>query len=242
MKEGLKAVLRHGPWTPSLVRWKARSTRPTSQNGEHAILADLAQRYDVPHLFVEFGFGGWEFNCTSMAEDGWNGLLVDNDRYNIVVANTLYGLSVKATSFWVDLESIKQIEDWVDGRPLGILSIDVDGNDYWFLERLIGLRPAIISCEYNSILGQRPLAMPYRADHDRWKAPHTRYAGASLTALDQLATRNGYRLVSQLAGINAFFVREDLIGAEKFPDAAHLYQARCVEDWADLKTLEWVEV
>lgn len=237
-----KELLRHGPWTPALVRWKGRRVRPTSQNGEDKILADLAARYDVPQLFVEFGFGGWEFNCAGLAEAGWEGLLVDGDRYNETVARTLYGPRVDAMTMWIDLDSISQIERWIAGRPLGILSIDVDGNDYWFLERLIGTRPAIISCEYNVAIGLRPVVSTYRRDFSRWKAPHRFFGGASLGALDNLCRNHGYRLVGQVADVNAFFVREDLLGEEGLPTAESLFRGALGDHWDEVKGYDWVEV
>lgn len=245
LSEWLRAFLRSGPWTPLLVRLKRLFVTPTSQNGEDAVLARLAQRYDAPRLFVELGYGGWEFNCASLAEAGWGGLLVDNDQYSRIVATTLYSPKVETRRMWVNLDNIAEIARWVDGRPLGVLSIDVDGNDYWFLDRLLALRPAIICCEYNSAIGMRSLTVPYDAGffaYDKGQHPHYNFQGASLAALVKLAEAAGYRLVEQLAGINAFFVRDDLIDNQPLPSPDEIYEPRLVEQWAELRDLPWEKV
>ena len=67
--------------TPLAVpfQWvKARFARPRTQNDEAAILRILLNRFKVPRLFVEFGFGGWEFNCAPLVYE-WEGLLLDGD-------------------------------------------------------------------------------------------------------------------------------------------------------------------
>ena len=92
-----------------------------------------------------------------------------------------------------------------------VLSIDVDGNDYWIWKAISRYRPRLVVIEYNGSLD--PTArrvMPYRPGY-RWD--HTSGYGASLGALEDLAVEKGYRLVhTELAGVNAFFVREDLAG------------------------------
>jgi hypothetical protein len=92
---------------------------------------------------------------------------------------------------------------------LGILSIDVDGNDYWFLKALIDLSPSLIIVEYNSTLGFEPITVPYDpsfARHDKHKLGW--YHGASLTALAKLCAEHGYGLAAGTDGsCNAFFTK-----------------------------------
>ena len=116
---------------------------------------------------------------------------------------------------WLTLESLDVVEEFVGGRPLGILSVDVDGNDYWFLRKLIGMRPAVIVCEFNRAFAGRPITVPYDASFDRFaKHPSGLYFGASLSALDHLCGGHGYvlRAISS-NGVNAFYVRTDLLPA-----------------------------
>jgi len=96
-----------------------------------------------------------------------------------------------------------------------ILVIDVDGNDYWIWEGLRTYRPKVVVIEYNASLDpSKQLVQPFR--REGWDG--TNYFGASLGAMRSLGTEKGYRLVyTELAGVNAFFVRSDL--AADFPSA-----------------------
>ena len=114
---------------------------------------------------------------------------------------------------WLTLANLDLFFDWLGDRRLGILSVDVDGNDYWFLEKLIKLNPALIIAEYNSTFGLAPLVVEYDPNFDRRKKhPSWTYFGASLTALNCLANANGYSLIEiSNSGVNAFFIRNDFI-------------------------------
>ena len=90
-----------------------------------------------------------------------------------------------------------------------VMSIDVDGADYWIWEAIEDYRPRVLVVEYNSTLDpRRRLVQP--ADHEGgWDGSD--YYGASLAAMLSLGERKGYRLAhAELSGVNAFFVREDL--------------------------------
>ena len=99
-----------------------------------------------------------------------------------------------------------------------LVSIDVDGNDYWIWRALTGYRPRLVIVEYNGAIDPRERrVMPYTPGF-RWDG--TSDYGASLGALEELAAEKGYRLVhTELAGVNAFFVREDLVGGLPAGDA-----------------------
>src|SRR4051794_4517235 len=98
-----------------------------------------------------------------------------------------------------------------------VLSIDVDGTDYWIWEAVTSYRPRIVVIEYNGALDpSRRLVQP--RDHPGWDGT-TDYYGASLGALEALAAEKGYRLVHcELTGNNAFFVHDDVPG--DYPAAA----------------------
>lgn len=242
MFDAAKNFIKASPLMRPLIAAKGLMTRPRTQNDEAAILADLVMRHAVPRRFVEFGFSGWEFNCAELART-WDGLLIDGDQYNVTIASTILPRRVVARQHWLTLDTLDMIPDYLGGRELGILSIDVDGNDYWFLEALISLRPAIIISEYNSVLGQRSISVPYDPAFDRRQFGDGWYYGASLAALAGLAARHGYALVAQTGGINAFFVRDDLLTADDRPmTAAQAYQPRRADKWAEIAHLPFVDV
>jgi hypothetical protein len=91
-----------------------------------------------------------------------------------------------------------------------LLSIDIDGNDYWVWRALRRFRPRVVVIEYNAAYAPpKRWVMAYNVDH-RWD--ETTYYGASLTSLEFLGAELGYALVAtDDAGVNAFFVRRDLV-------------------------------
>ena len=99
---------------------------------------------------------------------------------------------------------------------IGLLSIDVDGNDYWLWEAIDTVSPRIVVCEFNSTFGPEHLiTVPYSSEFSHVEAHHScLYFGASLPALVELGRQKGYRFVGcESHGANAFFVREDVAGS-----------------------------
>lgn len=154
-----------------------------------------------------------------MQNRNWKGLVFDgNEEYMSGLRDDrmfwMYDLTAKAA--FITVENINElIEEAGFGGPLGILSIDIDGNDYWVWEAIHVVDPAIVICEYNPILGdQHAVTVPYDPQFHRFKGHHSGlYFGASIAALKHLAEQKGYVFVGTNSnGINAFFVRRDLAG------------------------------
>jgi hypothetical protein len=103
-----------------------------------------------------------------------------------------------------------------------LLSIDIDGNDWWVWNAITAIRPRVVAIEYNASFGpDESLTVEYDPDFDR-KAKHASgwYHGASIAALESLARRRGYALVgADSSGINAFFVRRELV-CDALPEVA----------------------
>jgi hypothetical protein len=92
-----------------------------------------------------------------------------------------------------------------------VLSIDIDGNDYWIWEALDVITPRIVVIETQVERGLEEWVAPYDETF-RWSDGAE--GGASLTAMDALARRLGYRLVgANRFGFNVFFVRSDVATA-----------------------------
>jgi hypothetical protein len=97
---------------------------------------------------------------------------------------------------------------------VGILSVDIDGNDYWVWDEIGVINPVIIVAEYNGIFGhQQALSVPYNPTFRRTQAHYSNlYWGCSLAALNQLAVKKGYTFSGcNSAGNNAYFVRNDYL-------------------------------
>lgn len=93
---------------------------------------------------------------------------------------------------------------------LDLLSIDIDGVDYWVWEALTACRARVVVAEYNWLFGpDRAVTVPYNAEFDLAEMATRGYRGASLRALLHLGARKGYRLVAT-ERVNAFFVRNDI--------------------------------
>jgi hypothetical protein len=198
--------------------------RAFSQNGEDGVLAEILRRIGAPtRFFVEFGVeSGREGNCVYLADvAGWDGLFMESSaemhrllERKYAAQDRIHTLRAEVTTENVEnLFARAGVPDEFD-----VLSIDVDGQDYWIWEAIGGYRPRVVVIEYNSALHPvRRLVQPNDPGR-HWAG--TQHFGASVGALRALADRKGYRLVhTELAGVNAFFVREDLI-AGAFPKPA----------------------
>lgn len=191
-----------------------------SQNGEDGIIRYLLSLLGAgSSRFLEFGFSASEGCCMRLALlAGYQGLFIDGNRQTIRNfrhrAKSLRMRGVKAICRFLTVSSIeKTIAEGGMKGEIDVLSIDVDGNDYWLWEALGCVSPRIVVIEYNASLGpSRSLSVPYDPTFDRHeKHPSGFYHGASLTALEKLGKRKGYRLVGCDAnGVNAFFLRDDL--------------------------------
>ena len=125
---------------------------------------------------------------------------------------------LEARACFLTRENVDQaIASWTGNDEVGLLHIDVDGNDYWLWDAISSVVPGIVVMEYNAVLGaERALSVPYKPDFRRLAAHHSgQYFGASLAALAHLANLKGYALVGcNGAGNNAYFVRREWIGNE----------------------------
>jgi hypothetical protein len=185
-----------------------------SQNGEDGILQELCRRLPVPHTFVEFGIqSGWEGNCVLLADVfDWSGLFIEYNRktFEQLQRKYAYNSRVKTVCAKVSPQNIGSLFAEADvPTELGILSIDIDGNDYWVWEAITGYRPVILVIEFNSgIPSEEPLVQPFNEGDPE----DGTFFGANLAALEVIGVAKDYELVhTDIAGVNAFFVRRDLL-------------------------------
>ena len=142
---------------------------------------------------------------------GWSGLWIDGNEKSIQEAVEKFkDYSVKIFHRFITKENIehtfKEAEVPVE---LDLLSIDIDGNDYWIWQQLKNYRARVVVIEYNAkFIPPVKWVMPYNPHHT---FDGTSYFGASLQSLTELGNQMGYKLVvCDSMGVNAFFVREDL--------------------------------
>jgi hypothetical protein len=196
--------------------------RVFSQWGEDGLIQYLLRHVPIErHVFVEFGVENYTESNTRflLTNNHWAGLIIDGSAENIaqVRRDPIYwATNLKAENAFVTRENINDLisKNGVTG-DIGLLSVDIDGNDYWVLEAIDVISPRIIICEYNSHFGSRAkVTIPYDPSFAREAAHFSKiYYGASIAALNALALRKGYSLVaSNSAGNNVFFVRNDSLG------------------------------
>jgi hypothetical protein len=112
---------------------------------------------------------------------------------------------------WVDKDNIDfLIQDLGLPQEIDLLSLDIDGNDYHVLENVVFLNPRAIVLEYNAKL---PPPVKWVMAYDQYHTKtNTDYFGASLKSFEYLLYKRGYCLVGcNISGVNAFFVRKDLV-------------------------------
>lgn len=197
-----------------------------SQNGEDGILLYIFSRIGTTNRqFIEFGIGdGSECNAANLVINfGWQGLMLDNSAGNVQKARAFYqerAGQVKIVEASVTKENINRLfkQQAVQGE-LDLLSIDIDGNDYWVWQAIDVVQPRVVVMEYNATFGaERAISTTYDPTFN-YLEKHPGfgfYHGASLAALTKLAQEKGYMLVGcDSQGVNAFFIREDA-AADKF--------------------------
>lgn len=194
--------------------------RVFSQNGEDGVIAEILRRVGLgARRFVEFGAeDGREGNCAFLAEVlGWEGMFIEAsaDHFDRLSAKFRDRSGVHAVRANVTPENINGLiagvgfEDDID-----VLSIDIDGHDYWVWLAIDVVQPRLVVIEYNAHIPY-PVRLTQPLDEEgEWRG--TDYFGASLAALEHCGAQKGYTLVhTDLAGVNAFFVRNG--DAQLFP-------------------------
>ena len=198
--------------------------RVFSQWGEDGILQHLLRRIGVSRrIFVEFGVENYTESNTRflLVNDNWAGLVIDGSSKHVdfIRSDDLYWRhNLKAEAAFITRESINDLlrRNGISGE-IGLLSIDIDGNDYWVWEAIDVIVPSVVVVEYNARFGpERAVTVPYNPGFVRTIAHHSNiYYGASLAALCLLGKRKGYSFVGcNTAGNNAFFVRTELRPAD----------------------------
>ncbi|WP_300438576.1 hypothetical protein [Christiangramia sp.] len=189
-----------------------------SQWGDDGIIQYLINHLSIANKsFIEFGVEDYQEANTRflLVNDNWSGLVLDGSPENILKIKKdeiFWKYDLRAKSAFITAENINELinEEGIEGE-VGLLHIDIDGNDYWIWKALEVVDPIIMIVEYNSIFGsKRAITIPYSDDFYRFKAHYSGlYAGASLKALCDLAEKKGYSFIGcNSAGNNAYFVKK----------------------------------
>jgi hypothetical protein len=201
-----------------------------SQRGEDGIIQHLIRHVPIKNrTFIEFGVETYVESNTRflMMNNNWNGLIMDGSEENmesVRQSSWFWMYDLIAKSAFIDAENINRLIAEHGLTDIGLLSIDIDGNDYWVLQALdlSVLNPSILVLEYNALFGiDRTISIPYEKNFHRTTAHYSNlYFGASLRALTDLAAEKGYAFVGcNLGGSNAFYVKKKFV-TDKLPSVS----------------------
>ena len=198
-----------------------------SQSDEDGILAEILRRVGITPaagVLIEFGVeNGLQSNTHWLLRQGYRTVWLEySDRHvkwiRRFFADYLGDGRLELAHELVTRDTVDaRLTALAAGRPVSVLSIDVDGNDYWLWERVAAIHPAVVVVEYNAT-SPPPISIVQEYEDEGPRKVKTDYWGASLSAFHKLARRKGYQLVGcGVVGVNAFFVRDELVTQERFP-------------------------
>lgn len=199
---------------------------------------------------------GRECNVANLIiNHGWWGHLFDGNDSNVKAGKDFFArhrdtslYPPRFTKAWVTAENVDDLIAQSGARgPIDLLSLDIDGVDYWVWKAITVIEPQVVVCEtQNAIPPDKALTIPYDPDFV-WQS--NSYFGASLAAMCKLGKQKGYRLIgTNRFGFNAFFMKAG-VGEAFF---AEVDVHSCVQDpysritrdekWPLVKDRSWQEV
>lgn len=190
-----------------------------SQFGDDGIIQYLINNLPIPaKTFIEFGVENYRESNTRflLINDYWSGYIIDGSKLNIESIKSeqfysFYDLKVEA-SFIKKTNINELLGNSNFHHELGILSIDIDGNDYWIWQQIEQFRPCILICEYNSLFGFKPFTIPYQEDFVRGVNSPFNFYGTSLRSVFNLSKERGYTFIGcNSAGNNAYFIKDQYL-------------------------------
>lgn len=185
-----------------------------SQNGEDGVLLSLFNEINFEsYTAVEFGIGdGRECNTANLILNyGLRTLLLEGDKFKAKSAQKYYkDYPVSVVNQFLTRDNIDDlIRDNGFSGKIDLLSVDIDGNDYWLWQAINVIKPRVVVVEYNASFGkERALTVPYDPEFNRFNYHKTGlYHGMSLAAAVKLGREKDYHYIGcDSMGVNAFFV------------------------------------
>lgn len=202
--------------------------RVFSQYEEDGKLLYLFSLLGMTHkTFVDIGSNdGINSNCANLIFNfNWYGLFIDGDKRCIERGEYFYNRYpnkwLYKPTFLHSLVTRENINDLIKNAGFsgetGLLSIDIDGDDFWIWEAINVINPQVVIIESHDTFGMQNLVVPYQA---HYSSDNPLYHGASPAAMTKLAAKKGYRLVgANDLGFNLIFLRNDLL-SELIPEVS----------------------
>tara|TARA_B100002052_G_scaffold277393_1_gene282844 strand:+ start:27 stop:947 length:921 start_codon:yes stop_codon:yes gene_type:complete len=191
-----------------------------SQWGEDGIIDWLVNKFpEIPKSFLEIGTENYKESNTRflLANKNWDGFIIEANKNSVkdIKSQKIYWKhNLIVENQFVDQNNINTIIKKINiPKKLGLLSLDIDGIDYWVLKKLSVLEPSILICEYNALFGQKKaITVPYKKNYIRSNEHYSNlFYGASIKAfIDLLKKKNYFFIGTNSAGNNAFFVNKNI--------------------------------
>src|SRR5262245_20558178 len=188
-----------------------------SQGDEDGLTLEIVKRLGIKNgTFAELGVGnGLENNTLILLASGWRGLWIGGE--DLAFNHKLNPQRLCFLNAWVSLENVTSLIrrglESIGIRALDVLSLDLDGNDYYLAREVLsaGILPKLYVLEYNAKFPP-PIKwkIEYNANHS-WDV--TDYQGASLASFAELLSKYSYTLIccNAATGANAFFVKNEYL-------------------------------
>lgn len=226
-----------------------------SQTDEDGIIREIFNRIGLTNkIFVEFGIGnGLENNTLTLLFNDWQGLWIDASSTSVRKIRKYFDPIIergqlKVVQSFITRDNINDLisaNTNISSPEIDLLSIDIDGNDYHILEAITCISPRVIVIEYNAKFRPPMLyCMNYNEKHT-WEKDDC--FGVSLKFLEVNLEKKGYYLVGcNISGVNAFFVRKDLVydkflspftAENHYEPARYYFSGYCINHIASYKTL-----
>lgn len=213
-----------------------------SQADEDGILEEIFKRIGVSKkVFIEFGIqDGKECNTTYLLKSGWSGLWVDmstdENKLKLNFKN-FFKKNLKFQKKKITKNNANKIIDslYSNNEEIDLLSIDIGINTYHVLKE-IKINPRVIVTEYNAKLRDQIEWVADYNEEKEWSGDDN--FGASLNSFKIMMEKKGYLLVCcNIIGVNAFFIRKDLINSKFIDDFSSKYHYEPLRLWL-LKNFE----
>lgn len=210
--------------TKNINRLDEAEFKVYSQFGDDGIIQYLINKVRInkqEERFIEIGTEDYTESNTRflLLNNNWSGLIIEADKsaVNFIKRDDIYWKhDLTAVNSFVTKDNINElISDNGYSKNIGILSLDIDGNDYWIWKAINVVNPVILIAEYNGLFGyQKEVTIPYKKDFTRFTSHFSGvYWGCSIKALYNIAGEKGYEFVgTNSAGNNAYFVKKSRIG------------------------------
>jgi len=193
--------------TPEVLRdlqfWFRRiAARPDgkfSNFNEQAIIDKYVDKLGIRNqVAVDVGAGDGirSSNTYHLFANGWRGIGIEADRAKYQRLTKTYSSfdGVAAIHAAVQPDTVCDLlASHGVAREFGVLSLDIDGNDYWVLDAILDqYRPQLIVSEYNEKI---PPPLKFVVNYDPTFYLRHHFFGYSIAKLDDLLTKHDYVLL-----------------------------------------------